>query len=161
MAGQGDEAGIAGRFWKGRAQQNEDDALIPHRPGLPSDDERERQDDGGAGTRAVSPKHGEAMLAALRQRRQRLLRATAAPWACRMLPDDLPAAFRACAEAGAGDTSGHGVASCRPASILTESYAKVCTITGPATAVAASVSRGVRFCSIHASPRLLDSSAPA
>jgi hypothetical protein len=44
---------------------------------------------------------------------------------------------------------------------LTEFYAKVCTITGPATAVAGPVSRGVRFCSIHASPRLLDSSAPA
>ena len=40
-------------------------------------------------------------------------------------------------------------------------YANVCTITGPATAVAGPVSRGARFCSIHASPRLLDSSAPA
>jgi hypothetical protein len=28
MAGQGDEADIAGRFWKGQAQQSEDDALI-------------------------------------------------------------------------------------------------------------------------------------
>jgi hypothetical protein len=40
-------------------------------------------------------------------------------------------------------------------------YANVCTITGPATAVAGPVSRGARLCSIHASPRLLDSSAPA
>lgn len=40
-------------------------------------------------------------------------------------------------------------------------YANVCTITGPAIAVAGPVSRGARFCSIHASPRLLDSSAPA
>jgi hypothetical protein len=36
-------------------------------------------------------------------------------------------------------------------------YANVCTITGPATAVAGPMSRG---CSIHASPRLFDSPAP-
>ena len=40
-------------------------------------------------------------------------------------------------------------------------YAKVCTITGPAIAVAGPASRGVRLCSIHASTRLFDSSAPA
>ena len=40
-------------------------------------------------------------------------------------------------------------------------YAKVCTITGPAIAVADSVSRGARFCLIHGSARLFDSSAPA
>jgi hypothetical protein len=48
-----------------------------------------------------------------------------------------------------------------PSTALPRHYAKVCTITGPATAVAGPVSRGARFCSIHASPRLLDSSAPA
>jgi hypothetical protein len=40
-------------------------------------------------------------------------------------------------------------------------YAKVCTITGPANAVAGPVSRGARFCSIHLTARLFDSSAPA
>src|SRR5262245_58299462 len=40
-------------------------------------------------------------------------------------------------------------------------YAKVCTITGPANAVAGPLSRGARFCSIHVSARLFDSSAPA
>ena len=40
-------------------------------------------------------------------------------------------------------------------------YAKVCTITGPAIAVAGPASSGVRFCSIHASARLFNSSAPA
>ena len=39
--------------------------------------------------------------------------------------------------------------------------AKVCTITGPATAVAGPVSRGARLCSIQASPRLFNSWAPA
>jgi hypothetical protein len=39
-------------------------------------------------------------------------------------------------------------------------YAKVCTITGPAIAVAGPANRGVRLCSIHASTRLFDSSAP-
>ena len=40
-------------------------------------------------------------------------------------------------------------------------YAKVYTITGPANAVAGPLSRGARFCSIHVSARLFDSSAPA
>jgi len=40
-------------------------------------------------------------------------------------------------------------------------YAKVCTITGPAIAVAGPASSGVRLCSIHASTRLFDSAAPA
>src|ERR1700730_1827196 len=40
-------------------------------------------------------------------------------------------------------------------------YAKVCTITGPAIAVAGPASSGVRLSSIHASARLFDSSAPA
>ena len=39
--------------------------------------------------------------------------------------------------------------------------AKVCTITGPAIAVAGPASSGARFCSIHTSARLFDSSAPA
>jgi hypothetical protein len=54
---------------------------------------------------------------------------------------------------------------CRPATGLllrgATGYAKVCTITGPAIAVAGPASRGVRFCSIHASARLFDSAAPA
>ena len=40
-------------------------------------------------------------------------------------------------------------------------YAKACTITGPAIAVAGPASSGVRLCSIHASTRLFDSAAPA
>jgi hypothetical protein len=40
-------------------------------------------------------------------------------------------------------------------------YAKVCTITGPAIAVAGPASSGVRLCSIHVSTRLFDSAAPA
>jgi hypothetical protein len=40
-------------------------------------------------------------------------------------------------------------------------YAKVWTITGPASAVAGPASNGPRFCSIHAIARLFDSSAPA
>ncbi len=40
-------------------------------------------------------------------------------------------------------------------------YAKVCTITGPAIAEGGPASSGVRLFSIHASARLLDSSAPA
>ena len=39
--------------------------------------------------------------------------------------------------------------------------ASVCTITGPAIAVAGPVNSGARSCSIHASARLLDSSAAA
>jgi hypothetical protein len=51
----------------------------------------------------------------------------------------------------------------QPRTVSTEevAYAKVWTITGPATAVAGPTSRGIRFCSIHATPRLFDSSAPA
>ncbi len=44
---------------------------------------------------------------------------------------------------------------------LVPAYAKVCTITGPAIAVAGPARSGVRFCSIHARARLFDSSAPA
>jgi hypothetical protein len=40
-------------------------------------------------------------------------------------------------------------------------YAKVCTITGPAIAVACPTSNGARFCSIQAMARLFASSAPA
>jgi hypothetical protein len=40
--------------------------------------------------------------------------------------------------------------------MLTCFYANVCTITAPAIAVAGPMSRGARFCSIHASPRLFD-----
>jgi hypothetical protein len=40
-------------------------------------------------------------------------------------------------------------------------YANVCTITGPAVAVAGPTSKGARLSSIHASTRLFDSSAPA
>jgi hypothetical protein len=40
-------------------------------------------------------------------------------------------------------------------------YAKVCTMTGPAIAVAGPTRSGVRLCSIHARTRLFDSSAPA
>ena len=39
--------------------------------------------------------------------------------------------------------------------------ASVCTITGPAIAVAGPVNSGARSCSIHASARLFDSSAAA
>ena len=39
-------------------------------------------------------------------------------------------------------------------------YAKVCTITGPAIAMAGPASRGVRLCSIHASTRLFHSPPP-
>ena len=42
-----------------------------------------------------------------------------------------------------------------------DTYANVCTITGPAMAVAGPARRGVRLCSIQASARLFDSSAPA
>ena len=41
------------------------------------------------------------------------------------------------------------------------SYAIVCTITGPARAVAGPASSGARFSSIHVSARLFDSPAPA
>ena len=44
---------------------------------------------------------------------------------------------------------------------LVPAYAKVCTITGPAIAVAGPARSGVKFCSIHARARLFDSSAPA
>src|SRR5207248_5374312 len=44
---------------------------------------------------------------------------------------------------------------------LSSRYANVCTITGPATAVAGPTRRGPRSCSIQASARLFASSAPA
>jgi hypothetical protein len=40
-------------------------------------------------------------------------------------------------------------------------HANVCTITGPAVALAGPASRGVRFSSIQVSARRFDSSAPA
>ena len=51
--------------------------------------------------------------------------------------------------------------SCSKSCQRSRRQASVCTITGPAIAVAGPVNSGARSCSIHASARLFDSSAAA
>src|ERR1700712_418526 len=70
MAGQSDEAGIAGRFWKGGAQQSEDDTLIERLEFLEMRAVIQHQD--GHDLAIGQPRLGPALLARRRPFRQQL-----------------------------------------------------------------------------------------